>query len=381
MGDCVINTNFPLLVENTVELPAIQCAQRKAPKCVPTEEDIVNSNIKSFGNAVGAITNKITSMFEVQARFAPDSREYRILDYRIKCGQLYQQNSIDAAKGIEAKPMPDKWYSWIANKISKGKDSAEKKQHWENRKIVADKKPYFMQYIYPAERKRLLDYMKSNDQKCVMNFRISLNDLLQKHDRTEEEENFVRYYYERFPLGLAPCTINKICWKIENMFDVKDKIDDAPFDYSILKSDAEYPAWMFQKIKCLYKEYTKEVSDFMTFTQQERIKDSERIMHHMLLRNAFWKKCESICPDEDVLCNIVLDICYPQSGKSKQFAWDMCGDVIIKNLLKRNNYIVHYPTLDENGDIYFKGERFRMETAEIKVNIDVEEAVDGCCFE
>lgn len=94
-GDCVINTSFPLLVNNTVELPAVICVQRKAPKCIPTEDDIMQSNINSFGNAVGEVTNKITSMFEVQARYDKDSREYRILDYRIKCGQLFQQNSID----------------------------------------------------------------------------------------------------------------------------------------------------------------------------------------------------------------------------------------------------------------------------------------------
>ena len=94
-GDCVINTSLPLLVKKTQELPAVVCVQRKAPKCIPTEDDIMKSNINSFGNAVGAVTNKITSMFEVQANFPKDSREYRILDYRIKCGQLYQQNSID----------------------------------------------------------------------------------------------------------------------------------------------------------------------------------------------------------------------------------------------------------------------------------------------
>lgn len=94
-GDCVINTSFPLLVNNTIELPAIVCVQRKAPKCIPTEDDIMQSNINSFGNAVGEVTNKITSMFEVQARYDKNSREYRMLDYRIKCGQLYQQNSID----------------------------------------------------------------------------------------------------------------------------------------------------------------------------------------------------------------------------------------------------------------------------------------------
>lgn len=94
-GDAVINTSFPLLIKNTKELPAVVCVQRKAPKCIPTEDDIMQSNINSFGNAVGEVTNKITSMFEIQARYPRDSREFRVLDYRIKCGQLYQQNQID----------------------------------------------------------------------------------------------------------------------------------------------------------------------------------------------------------------------------------------------------------------------------------------------
>lgn len=45
-------------------------------------------------------------MIERQASFHPDSEEYKLLDYRIKCGQHFQQNAIDKAKGIIAKPMP-----------------------------------------------------------------------------------------------------------------------------------------------------------------------------------------------------------------------------------------------------------------------------------
>lgn len=50
-GDAVIDTSFSLLVENTKQLPAIVCVQRKAPKCIPTDDDIMKSNINSFGNA------------------------------------------------------------------------------------------------------------------------------------------------------------------------------------------------------------------------------------------------------------------------------------------------------------------------------------------
>ena len=68
------------------------CVQRKAQKISVTEEDLVKSNIDSFGDDIGKTTNWITSMFDVQARFEPGSKEYDTLEYRIMCGQLFQQN-------------------------------------------------------------------------------------------------------------------------------------------------------------------------------------------------------------------------------------------------------------------------------------------------
>lgn len=378
MGDCVINTSFPLLVKNTKELPAVVCVQRKAPKCIPTEDDIMQSNINSFGNAVGEVTNKITTMFEVQARYPKNSREYRILDYRIKCGQLYQQNSIDKTKGIEAKPMPSTWYNWISNKISKGKDSSEKKEFWFNRKLVADKKPYFMQYIYPAERVKLSQYIKKNNEKSIMRFRISLEELISKENKTSEEQKFVDCYYSRMPLGVAPCTINKICWRIEELFDNTNWIDNTEFDYSILKSDVEYSNHLFNKIKKIYERYKKETSNYMKYAKSERLKSEDRQMQKYIFKDQFKRECFQQCPNEEILCNIVLDLCYSKSKASKQFAWDICGDMIIQNLLKRNNYMITYPTLDESGNIEFNGQKFSMKTSEIKVNVDIETEENKC---
>lgn len=93
-GDLVLLTDNEILVDNLVELPAIMCVQRRAEKRVITEQDLIQSNIDSFGDEIGKITNRITSMFEVQAKFPEDSAEYKELDYRIKCGQLHQQNAI-----------------------------------------------------------------------------------------------------------------------------------------------------------------------------------------------------------------------------------------------------------------------------------------------
>lgn len=93
-GDLVMLTDNDVLVRKLKPQPALICAQRKADKKIPTDDDFIKSNIESFGNDIGQTTNWITSMFEVQSHFDKDSREYKELAYRIRCGQLYQQNAI-----------------------------------------------------------------------------------------------------------------------------------------------------------------------------------------------------------------------------------------------------------------------------------------------
>lgn len=93
-GDMYLLTNNKVLVENTLNLPAIMCVQRKAAKKVIEESDLILANKNSFGDEIGKTTNRATTMFDMQAQFSPDSDEYKVLDYRIKCSQLYQQNAI-----------------------------------------------------------------------------------------------------------------------------------------------------------------------------------------------------------------------------------------------------------------------------------------------
>lgn len=94
-GDAVFSTNNQVLIRCYKELPAINCVQHKAEKKIITQQDIIQSNFNGFGNNVGSITNRATAMFSVQAQFDKHSKEYKELEYRILCTQLYQQNEID----------------------------------------------------------------------------------------------------------------------------------------------------------------------------------------------------------------------------------------------------------------------------------------------
>ncbi len=91
-GDLIFLTDNEVILDGIRKLPTIFCGQKSATKIEPSEDDLVRSNIASFGDDIGRITNYITSMYDVQAQFEPDSEEYKVLDYRIKCGQKLQQD-------------------------------------------------------------------------------------------------------------------------------------------------------------------------------------------------------------------------------------------------------------------------------------------------
>jgi hypothetical protein len=53
-------------------------------------------------------------------------------------------------------------------------------------------------------------------------------------------------------------------------------------------------------------------------------------------------------------------MCYT-NNKSKQFAWDVCGDIIVRNLLKNNNGTIQIPVASIDGAFVFKGDGFTMQ--------------------
>ena len=73
---------------------------------------------------------------------------------------------------------------------------------------------------------------------------------------------------------------------------------------------------------------------------------------------------------ENALCSIVVDLCYARNS-SKQFAWDMCGGKIIKNMLAKNGNRISFPVLDSGGDIEYAGLRFSLKEKDMGVeNVD-----------
>jgi sulfur relay (sulfurtransferase) DsrC/TusE family protein len=360
-SDAVITTDNPVLLKNTQELDALICVQKSAIKKVVDEKDLIKSNKDGFGDEIGTTTNRITTMFEVLANFKEDSPEYRELMYRIMCGQHYQQTAIDKIKGIISNPMPKEWYEYKPNKINDNDDEEIIKKKEFNQRILADKKPYFFTYIYPNIMSSYNKYIRDTNANCLMRFGVSVDELIQKANKTEDEELYLYYYYLKMPVGNSSCLLNQICWKIEKEFDgFLGKIKYDEFDFSVLKSEKDYSEEDYKKVKILLEEYNREIRQYAQTTKKEKIEKEERKLKRQIFKDTFKEKAFEICNNEDELCNMIVDLCY-KSNTSKQFAWDIVGETIIKNLLKHNNYKIIYPTLDENGDIEFGGYKFSMQ--------------------
>lgn len=349
-GDLVMLTDNSVLLEHHKPLPSLMCVQRKAEKVVPCEKDFIRSNIQSFGNDIGKITNRITAMYEVRSRFSAESEEYGVLSYRIMCGQLFQQNAIDKAKGIIAKPMPRNWFDKHA--VSKSDEDEKRDRDFS---LLADKKPYFMRYIYPALMREYNNYIKNTDIGCMRRFGVTVSELKAKETEklTEEEINFLEYYGRKMPVGMGDCVMNRICKRFENEFDgfaANTKRDD--FDYAVMKSSVTYSKAQFYAVREIYGEYLKRASE--NKLTSERGKEAA-----VALKEEFSRRCDEVCSNRRVLCNIILDLCY-QKDTSKSFAWEMCGDEIVQNLLEKNGGKILLPVKKEDGSIRYCGNRFEI---------------------
>lgn len=344
-GDLIFTTDNYVLLKNTRDTLPIVCTQKKCDKVVINNNNLIEADMNGFGDDIGVITNKITAMFDIQCLFDKNSMEYKELEYRIMCGQKFQQDAIDKIKGIQFKPMPRYWYD---------KKSIDEDDTF-NSSLVVDKKPYFFIYNYSELRAKYNKFQHNTNIKSYMLFGKSVEELIDNiNSISHEEKEFLDWYYKLNPITDNNSTMNIICHKIENELEEYEKVlkdKTLNFDYNILKSEEHsYSNDEFTKIKEIYLEYKDNVQKFK-HKNNEKISDNESFINAKnLFMQQFEEKCFSVCNNKYILANIILDICY-NNNNSKQFAWSICGDVFIENLLKKNNNRLKYLQLVENQDL------------------------------
>lgn len=274
---------------------------------------------------MGTITNYVTSMMEVQAHFEKGTKEYKALEYRIGCGQLYQQSELDKLKGIVTTPMPRSWYNMGACSDNKYLQS-----------ICAYRKPYFMIYVYDDIKREYKKYISESNSKCQKVYNCSIQDLYLSYDKlTDEQKDFLWWYEFKMPVGTGDCAMNRICRYIEDQLDgYKSQLrKNSSFDYNMLKVKRRCSEEHRQALLELERYYCDCVKEYKC--QKHYDKGETNKSRHYLYRK-FNQDAKDICPDDEERLNIILDIAYGYKG-NKQFCWDTIGELICKRLEELNS--------------------------------------------
>lgn len=306
-GDAIYTTNNAVLLRKHKKLPAVVCIQHNAEKVIPTEEDILKSNWNGMGNQVGTITNRITTMMEVQSHFEKDSAEYKELQRRIEAGQHFQQLELDKIKGILAEPMPKYWYD------------LHKCENDFQRSICANKKPYFMIYVYDDYKARYNKYLKESEKTQQITYGESV----------EPDAEFLEYKESRNPFGMGPCAMNRICWYIEEQFKgiVSQVKRNSDFDYTVLKYNVTYSSELRDKMQQLANEYSIAVHENLKNT--DYLSREQGNNNRKLVQRYYRQEAEKLVPNDEQRYDMILDLYYGNLI-NRQFCWDVVGEMIVE---------------------------------------------------
>lgn len=364
-GDLLFTTDNEPMLRNQANIPALFCPQKNANKIAVSEDDIINANKAGFGSKIGAITNRITAMTSLMSNYEPGSKEYETLRYRTQCGQKLQQEEIDKAKGIIPVKMNPEWYVWSANKIDYENDSDEEIERKKfNQSICAHKKPYFFQYNYLSLKRDYDKYVKISNENAVSIYKKTLDEMLHSENLTEEEQKFIGNYKRNLPLDESPSVMNKICWAVEKATDDLNFYNSSDYSCNNLSSGVVYNKEIYDVIKIICDNYRNSIKKESKNILTKNENSSEFMQNTAEVLDYYIKEMHIQCPNEEVLCDILIDLCYSNTKKdkySKEILWAACGNVIIDRLLKSHNYKMRYPVKSDNPDFVCCGTGFIMQ--------------------
>ena len=136
---------------------------------------------------------------------------------------------------------------------------------------------------------------------------------------------------ERFePFGMGLCTMNKICYYIE---------DECRKYHSLLKKASKFDYTRLMKNGSRRPDKYFDISDLVDEHQRmlEAIKDDDdKAAKKKFLLKTYRDDAFKICPDENELADIMLALTYGQN-KNQELCWGYVGRILCKRLKEMKN--------------------------------------------
>ncbi|MCM3387311.1 RNA dependent RNA polymerase [Ureibacillus chungkukjangi] len=367
-GDIVFTTDNEIILNNIIpNLNVITYEKATAKPQKLNGTNILSTDLRSFNSKIGAITNYSTTFISMLANFEKDSEGYNELIKRIKLLRRYIGDSIDQAKGIKTKPFPSEWKKRVF--VDKNEAEDVKKEKYYHNSLVANKKPYFMIYIYDKLRAEYREHKRKCDRTCKEKFGCNLNQLMNKSDKTKEEIYFINTYYRNMPVIKNNSIMNTLCKMIEEVdFKHKKSKNNENIDeiYAILSDfSIKIDESKLEKLLELRKKFNKKRNfKYKNNAISSLNTDSDGEVRQEDIINEFYEEIRneaySICSNAKELANHLIFIDYKlHPNDPKDFTWHIGVDGMLEILEAKSDMNIEMPMKDNDGE-YYLGEKYSL---------------------
>jgi hypothetical protein len=371
-GDQIMTTDHPSFVERKItDLPIFYDTQ-KAKKVVidrDGEMEIYKSHLLGMNQKVGYFTNVSTTFYCLLDNFEKGSKEYDAIQQRLRWGRVTQGLEIDRIKGLAVPPFPEHWTKW--KRITEGMTLEEKEQQEFYNRILGDKRPIFMTWLYSGYRKKYKKEIAIYDNISKTNWGISFKDLKSLSERTDEQQKLIDRYVRKSGFIDNNSPMNALSKYMENELQkIKEfrKASAKDFDFNVLlsgsymiprKYDVDKMVLLFKEYKSLRRSFRENHNEFDGFSSSEQI--SEYIRR---------RAASTISSNATELADIAATVCYGGVlGKnSKSFCWSVFGKDIVQNIRdKKKTKFVRVPLPSPTGKIEYLFSKYSFYNINIEV--------------
>ena len=328
--------------------------ERKLPQKNKIDHNNLHvADINTMGSKIGWITNLGTTLYSLLPLFPEGSKEYKEIIQRLVIIRKAQGNEIDRGKGILVKELP-KWDQWIPESDNM---TDEEKEHREiHNKLVINRRPKFMIYLYADYMRKYKNHKEIYENYCESFYGYTLEDLINKKNRSNHEEKIYQQYMEFNPFIDSDSVMGYICNYMEESIDeikigLKDG-EDLDIDTLTDTSIAINPDKL-ALMGDLYKKYRTIKSGVYYFDDS-----GDSIANKMLQLNR--DAYETISSNAAELANLAVEFSYRQHNGTtiRDFCWNIFGREILTNLINNGYDRAEIPLKDEFGNIHYLGKRY-----------------------
>lgn len=366
-GDLVFTTDNEVMIDNVIPGNPITYQKKPTEKKHIDKRDLYKADLMSFDSKIGYITNCSTTLYSMLPLYEKKSKEYNEIINRLKICRKEQGNQIDKAKGLVVKNFPHHWTNWTDPNKSNEDFSPEEIEF--NNKLIIDKRPMFMKYLYPTYKSKYKEHYDKYNYLCYRTFGIYIDELFNIENKTVDQQNLIDNFNKFNPLLETDCPMNNICRYMEKQIkEIKINVKKQSPDYIfniLFNPNIEITQEQVKEMEKIYKLYkkSKTKSNNIELYNQDNM-DNITIEDQPDISALNF---DYISDDIQRLANIAVYInyyLYPKS--SKNFCWDLFSDGIILNIYDNSNKDFYIPILNSNGSIKYMGKRYENERVDIK---------------